>query len=131
MRRNNIERARKIARALRKWHGDKFASEREIIADALADLMHLCDLRGLEFHDVEQQAIWNYAAELKGEDDPTFKPEPQKLTDEEEASRAAILCEMLQLKRSKEHKDRFLTGWGTKTALGVFRSAQRIIEKGE
>jgi hypothetical protein len=36
------------------------------------------------------------------------------------------LAAMLQLKRDSEHKDRFQTTWGTKTAIGVFETVLRL-----
>lgn len=48
------------------------------------------------------------------------------LTEAEEARRGALLAQMLNLKRSPE-KDRWLTQWGTKTDLGLYRSIKRII----
>lgn len=32
-----------------------------------------------------------------------------------------ILAQILGLKRSKEHKDRYVTSWGNKTGLGLAR----------
>lgn len=38
---------------------------------------------------------------------------------------AKILC----LQRDDDHKDRFVTEFGSKTAIGIFRTVKRIIEE--
>lgn len=73
MRRNNLYRARKIAAVLKKWHGDKWADDKTRVADALADLRHLCDLRSLnKFHELDELAYEHYTEEIHGGDDPNF-----------------------------------------------------------
>ena len=49
----------------------------------------------------------------------------------EAARRGELLAKVFQLKPDPEHKDRYLTEWGTKTALGVYLTAKRIIETGK
>jgi hypothetical protein len=54
------------------------------------------------------------------------------LTEDEKALRGLRLIEILGLKRSKEEAGRYLTTWGTKTALGIYLTVKRILEeKGE
>lgn len=36
-------------------------------------------------------------------------------------------AEILMLKKSTEHKDRYLTTWGDKTALGVYETLNRLV----
>lgn len=50
------------------------------------------------------------------------------ISEEEENKRGAILRECLLLRRTREHRDRVNTTWGTKTDLGLFRTVKRIIE---
>lgn len=63
-----------------------------------------------------------------------------KLTEAEETKRGAILASMLSLKEAKQETahgklpfdpPRYSTEWGTKTALGLFRSIERIVIDGE
>lgn len=35
----------------------------------------------------------------------------------------------LQLRRDPEHKDRWLTEWGTKTDLGLWRTVTRMVDE--
>jgi hypothetical protein len=72
MRRNNIYRARRMNTALRRWHGDEREATQETIVDALADIRHLCDMRGFAFHELDKTAQNHYAEELAGNDDPNF-----------------------------------------------------------
>lgn len=62
----------------------------------------------------------------------TTKPE---LTEAEETRRGQIIAEMLRLKKdtffSHVPVPRYKTEWGAKTALGLFRSVERIILDGE
>lgn len=50
------------------------------------------------------------------------------LSEEEQARRGEAIARALRLKREKEHPDRYLTEWGTKTALGLFRTVQAQLE---
>lgn len=44
-------------------------------------------------------------------------------TDDAEAGRiGAMLAEVLHCKRDRGHKDRWVTGWGTKTNIGLSRT---------
>lgn len=63
-----------------------------------------------------------------------------ELTEAEEAKRGAVLASMLNLKEAKQttahgvlpfDPPRYSTEWGTKTALGLFRTIKRIVEDGE
>lgn len=53
------------------------------------------------------------------------------LDEDEMARRGALLAEVLHLERDDAHKDRWQTEWGTKTALGLFRTVERIMEDGK
>jgi hypothetical protein len=53
------------------------------------------------------------------------------ITETEEARRGALLAEVFMLKSSKIHPDRWLTEWGSKTNLGLYRLAERIVKDGE
>ncbi len=52
-----------------------------------------------------------------------------ELSETEETKRGALIAEILKLKASKEN-GRFFTTWGDKTALGLFRTIQGIVEGG-
>ena len=39
------------------------------------------------------------------------------------------LAEMLMLRKDREHHGRFVTTWGTKTAIGIFETIKRIDEE--
>lgn len=55
-------------------------------------------------------------------DDCTGSPE------HEETKRGELIAEVLKLKK----KDgRYLTTWGTKTALGLFRTVERLVKDGK
>lgn len=60
-----------------------------------------------------------------------------QLTESEETKRGELLAQVLELKPCKldngERLDppRYHTKWGTKTALGLFRTVARIVEDGE
>lgn len=61
-----------------------------------------------------------------------------ELTEAEETKRGTALVEMLELLPMRQtqaeirtHGRRYRTSWGTKTALGLFRSVKRIVEDGE
>ncbi len=47
---------------------------------------------------------------------------PETLTEEQMTEIGGQLASDLSLKRDREHKDRFVTAWGTKTALGLYRT---------
>ena len=51
------------------------------------------------------------------------------LTEETEAKFGAIIAEIFCLKKDRKNKDRFVTGWGTKTPLGLCRMFLRIAEE--
>lgn len=72
MRRNNLNRARGIFKALRRWHEDKRADLGTVLTDALADMRHLCDLNKLDFIQLDASAERHYLAELAAQDDPNF-----------------------------------------------------------
>lgn len=47
-------------------------------------------------------------------------------TEEQKARQGVEIATLFKLRRSQEHKDRYLTSWGTKTAIGVFEVIRRI-----
>lgn len=50
-------------------------------------------------------------------------------TDHDAANRiGAMLAEVLNCKRDKEHKDRWRTDWGTKTNVGLARTILSALE---
>jgi|GEM_PF-5227182 len=51
----------------------------------------------------------------------------KQLTDEQKAKMGQHWAEILMLKRSKEHKDRYLTTYGDKTALGVYETLNSLV----
>lgn len=51
------------------------------------------------------------------------------LTEEQKIARGKLFAEVFKLKKDPEHKDRFQTTVGTKTALGVFVTAKRMVEE--
>lgn len=40
-------------------------------------------------------------------------------------------ADILMLKKSPEHNDRYLTSWGDKTALGIYLTIKRLVEEAE
>lgn len=56
-----------------------------------------------------------------------------ELTEQQETKRGELLAEVLQLRLIRSGKDagRYRTTWGTKTALGLYRTVERIILDGE
>ena len=54
----------------------------------------------------------------------------KEVIEREQIEAGKQLAEVFRLKRSKEFPDRYETDWGTKTALGVYLVAERIV-KGE
>lgn len=73
----------------------------------------------------------------------TMKTQPEiinGLSEAEETKRGELLVSFLKLKESKQETahgkisfdpPRYSTEWGTKTALGIFRSIEAIIKSGE
>ena len=57
--------------------------------------------------------------------------EEKEYTEKEQIAIGETLADIFQLKRSREHKDRYVMGGGhlTKTALGVFRTFIGIADK--
>lgn len=53
------------------------------------------------------------------------------ITEDEEKRRGEILIQVLHLKKDRNAPGRYLTTWGNKTPLGLFRTIERIIEDGE
>lgn len=51
------------------------------------------------------------------------------LTEQEETERGAMLAAVLHLRRSLAEHGRYVTDWGTKTPLGLFRTIKRIVEE--
>lgn len=54
-------------------------------------------------------------------------------TEKQKERQGEEIAQLLMLRKSKEYKDRYLTSWGTKTAIGVFEVVRRIgreIEEG-
>jgi hypothetical protein len=60
--------------------------------------------------------------------DPLATPEKQR--DEKYAELGLELAQILGLRRDCDHEDRWRTGWGTKTNLGLFRTVERFIQEG-
>ena len=52
------------------------------------------------------------------------------LSEEVEAARGKQLAEVLYLRKDSEHKDRYQTSIGTKTAIGLFATVRRIVIEG-
>ena len=50
------------------------------------------------------------------------------LSEEEQARRGEAIAKALRLKRDPDYPDRYTTEWGTKTALGLFRTLQAQLE---
>ena len=55
----------------------------------------------------------------------------EQIAEEEERRRGQMLADALKLKKDPDYKDRYETAWGTKTALGLFRTIKDIIERGK
>ena len=53
------------------------------------------------------------------------------LSEQEQTRRGQLLADTLQLRKSQAEPGRYCTDWGTKTALGLYRTVKRIIEQGE
>lgn len=58
------------------------------------------------------------------------KATAEREAEAEEKRRGALIREVLGLRRMREHPDRVLTSWGSKTDLGLFRTMARIIVEG-
>jgi hypothetical protein len=71
------------------------------------------------------------AAAGDGQVSEALLKEATALSEETQAKRGQLLAEVLKLKKDPEHKDRFQTTWGTKTALGVFATVHRIVVEGQ
>lgn len=54
-----------------------------------------------------------------------------QLTEEQQKERGQLIADVLKLRKDPEHKDRYQTTWGTKTALGIFLVVERIIQEGK
>jgi hypothetical protein len=61
MKRANKRQARKIERAILALYDA--ADLQASIVDALTDLRHLCDVRGIGFHEADEMAYRHYAEE--------------------------------------------------------------------
>jgi hypothetical protein len=55
---------------------------------------------------------------------------PEELDEAEEMRRGAMLADALNLKRDEDFPDRWLTDWGNKTNLGLYRIVRRLIVEG-
>ena len=56
------------------------------------------------------------------------------LTEQEELRRGELLAEVLRLRKRKgatDREPRYQTDWGSKTALGLYRTVERIVLDGE
>lgn len=60
-------------------------------------------------------------------ENPNFQQTP--ITEAEQIRRGEMLAEVLELRKGAN--GRFNTTWGDKTALGLFLTVSRIINKGE
>lgn len=54
-----------------------------------------------------------------------------QLPEAEEIRRGKLAAEVLNLKRDRTYPDRYLTDWGNKTDLGLFRTLKRLVLDGE
>lgn len=55
----------------------------------------------------------------------------KQLTEAEETRRGELIAEVLGLRRNPREQDRWLTTWGTKTSIGLFRTMKRLVEEGK
>ena len=53
----------------------------------------------------------------------------QHHTEEHQAKIGNCIAQLLMLKKTREHKDRYHTTWGTKTDLGLYLCVKRIIDE--
>jgi len=57
------------------------------------------------------------------------------ISEAEETRRGELIAQVLGLKPDREYRNsslvRYVTEWGTKTSLGLFRTMQRIVIDGE
>jgi len=51
----------------------------------------------------------------------------RQLTDQEKADLGKEWANILMLKRSPDHRDRYLTTWGDKTARGIYEVINRLV----
>jgi hypothetical protein len=56
------------------------------------------------------------------------RPIMQQVDDVAAALAGAAIAEILRLRRDPEQPDRYLTTWGNKTPLGIFRTLERMID---
>lgn len=54
-----------------------------------------------------------------------------ELPEEEQARRGSLMAQVFCMTPDPDEKGRFLTGWGIKSPLGIYRTAKRIINQGE
>lgn len=52
------------------------------------------------------------------------------MTKDEKIKQGEAWAQILMLKRSREFKDRYLTTWGDKTALGIYETITRLVNEG-
>jgi len=52
------------------------------------------------------------------------------LTITQEEERGKLIARVLGLKPSKIEQGRYMTEWGTKTAIGLYRTVKRLVEEG-
>ena len=50
------------------------------------------------------------------------------ITEDQEREVGEVIAQALYLKKDRIYPDRYKTDWGTKTALGLFRTLRHIIE---
>jgi len=85
-------------------------------------------INGLENYSDEARAVHNELREAIKE----ATEEKPEITEEEETRRGVLIAKTLLLKqiRTGLARGRFNTDSGTKTALGLYRTMQRIIKEG-
>jgi len=72
--------------------------------------------------------------EFELEDQATIEAEEleiKALSDDEKTVIGEAWANILMLKKSREHKDRYLTTWGDKTALGLYNTVCRLVNDNE
>lgn len=52
----------------------------------------------------------------------------KEYTEEEKDKIGKAIADILMLRKDKDHKDRYQTTWGNKTAIGIFNTVLRIAE---
>jgi hypothetical protein len=55
--------------------------------------------------------------------------EPE-ITEDQEAKIGRAIAIVLMLKKDSDHGDRYITEWGNKTAIGLYRTVKCIINEG-